>query len=415
MLSVASPLRRRSYRALLIGQGVSALGDWIATFTFMALALRETGSPTAVGGILALRLVPALLGGPLAARIAARFDRRRTMVAMDLVRAGLIAVVPLISGLWWLYFAAFTVEVCSLVALPARDSSIPDLVDQGSLPVANGLMLGSSFGTIPLGAAVFALIAALPSPIRAYSIAFWFDALTYVVSAALIATLTELDRSPPQATEGEGEGERALRIRDALSIPLVRAVLPATAAVAVGLGALFSLGIVLVRDVLHAGEWEFGALIACFGVGAVVGLGALQRFHARNALDATRVGAFLLGVIVAVFSLAPTIAFAFVGAVAFGAAAAWTLASGMGVLQSSLDGNARVVAFAAFHAVIRSGLAAAAIGAGVAGQLVGSVRWPVVGRLEPSRLVLLCSGVLVMLSALRMPVRSVRARVGEVA
>jgi predicted MFS family arabinose efflux permease len=413
MLSVAAPLRRRSYRALLIGQGVSALGDWIATFTFMALALRETGSPTAVGGILALRLVPALLGGPLAARIAARCDRRRTMVAMDLVRAGLIAVVPLISGLWWLYFAAFTVEVCSLVALPARDSSIPDLVDQGSLPVANGLMLGSSFGTIPLGAAVFALIAALPSPIRPYSIAFWFDALTYLVSAALIATLTELDRSPRQPTEGEEE--RALRIRDALSIPLVRAILPATAAVAVGLGALFSLGIVLVRDVLHAGEWEFGALVACFGVGAVVGLGALQRFHARNALDATRVGAFLLGVIVAVFSLAPTIAFAFVGAVAFGAAAAWTLASGMGVLQSSLDGNARVVAFAAFHAVIRSGLAAAAIGAGLAGQLAGSVRWPVVGRLEPSRLVLLCSGVLVMLSALRVPVRSVRASMGEVA
>ena len=413
MLSVAAPLRRRSYRALLIGQGVSALGDWIATFTFMALALRETGSPTAVGGILALRLVPALLGGPLAARIAARYDRRRTMVAMDLARAGIITLVPIISGLWWLYVAAFSIEVCSLVALPARDASVPDLVDHDSLPVANGLVLGSSFGTIPLGAAVFALIAALPSPIRPYSIAFWFDALTYLVSAALIARLTELSGSPVPAADGEPE--RPLRIRDALSIPLVRAILPATAAVAVGLGALFSLGIVLVRDVLHAGDAEFGALVACFGVGAVFGLGALQRFSARDQLDATRVGAFLLGVIVAVFSLAPTLAFAFVGAIAFGAAAAWTLASGMGVLQSSLDGNARVVAFAAFHAVIRSGLAAAAIGAGVAGQLVGSVRWPVVGRLEPSRLVLLCSGVLVMLSALRVQVRSVRARMGEAA
>jgi predicted MFS family arabinose efflux permease len=413
VLSVAAPLRRRSYRALLIGQGVSALGDWLATFTFMALALRETGSPTAVGGILALRLLPALLGGPLAARIAARYDRRRTMVAMDLARAGIIAVVPLVSGLWWLYVAAFAVEVCSLVALPARDSSIPDLVDPDSLPVANGMMLGSSFGTIPLGAAVFALIAALPSPVRPYSIAFWVDALTYLVSAALIATLTELNRPAHQPTEGEDE--RPLRIRDALSIPLVRAILPATAAVAVGLGALFSLGIVLVRDVLHAGDAEFGALIACFGVGAVVGLGALQRFGARNPLDATRMGAFLLGVIVAVFSLAPTIAFAFVGAIAFGAAAAWTLASGMGVLQSSLYGNARIVAFAAFHVVIRSGLAVAAIGAGVAGQLVGSVSWPVVGRLEPSRVVLLCSGILVMLSALRVHVRSVRARMGELA
>ncbi len=117
--------------------------------------------------------------------------------------------------------------------------------------------------------------------------------------------------------------------------------------------------------------------------------------------------------IVAVFSLAPAIGFAFVGAVAFGAAAAWTLAAGMGVLQSTLDGDARVLAFAAFHTVIRTSLALAAIGAGLAGQLVGDVRWPVVGNLEPSRVVLLCSGVVVLLSALRVPAHATEPRIGE--
>jgi len=413
MSAVTAPLRRKGYRALLIGQGVSALGDWMATFTFMALALRETGSPAAVGGILALRLLPALLGGPLAARVAARWDRRRTMVAMDLARAGTIAVVPLVHGLWWLYVTAFVVEVCSLVALPARDASIPDLVEPDSLPVANGLMLGSSFGTIPFGAAAFALVAALPSPVRPFATAFWADALTYLVSAALIAPLTQLSRGGRGVADHE-ESEH-LRLRDALAIPLVRAILPAAAAVALGLGALFSLGIVLVRDVLGAGDAEFGALVACFGVGAILGLGALQRLGARRQLEATKAGAALLGIIVAVFSLSPSVVFAFFGAVAFGAAAAWTLASGMGVLQSSLEGDARVVAFAAFHTVIRGGLAIAAIAAGVAGQLVGRVNWPVVGRLEPSRLVLLCSGVVVLVSALRVPADAIDARLEQVA
>jgi dTMP kinase len=206
-----------------------------------------------------------------------------------------------------------------------------------------------------------------------------------------------------------------LRLRDALAIPLVRAILPATAAVALGLGALFSLGIVLVRDVLGTGDAEFGALVACFGVGAILGLGGLQRLGTRRQLEATRGGAALLGLIVAVFSLSPSVVFAFFGAVAFGAAAAWTLASGMGVLQSSLDGEARVLAFAAFHTVIRAGLALAAIAAGLAGQLVGRVDWPVVGTLEPSRLVLLCSGVVVLVSALRVPVHTIETRVGEVA
>ena len=81
-----------------------------------------------------------------------------------------------------------------------------------------------------------------------------------------------------------------------------------------------------------------------------------------------------LGAIVAAFSLAPFIGLAFVGAAAFGAAAAWTLASGMGALQSRLEGNERVLAFSAFHVVIRCGLAVAAIGAGVAGELVDGVR-----------------------------------------
>jgi MFS family permease len=111
-----------------------------------------------------------------------------------------------------------------------------------------------------------------------------------------------------------------------------------------------------------------------------------------------------LGVIVAFFSLAPAIGLAFVGALLFGAGAAWTLASGMGVLQSELDGQDRILAFAVFHIVIRSGLALAAIGAGVAGELVSSVTWPVVGTLEPSRCVLLCSGLLVLVSAARVRV-----------
>ncbi|HEY6417351.1 MAG TPA: MFS transporter, partial [Acidimicrobiales bacterium] len=161
-MSVGTLVRRGSYRDLLVGQGVSALGDWMGTVAFMALTLSITGSPAAVGGILALRLLPAAIGGPLAARAAGKWDRRRTMLAMDLARAGMIAVVPLVRGLWWIYLWAFLVEVASLVFLPARDASIPDVVDKDDLPLANGLILGSSYGSSPLGAAAFAAIAALP-------------------------------------------------------------------------------------------------------------------------------------------------------------------------------------------------------------------------------------------------------------
>jgi len=415
MSARATPVwRSKGFCALLFGQGISALGDWMGTFAFMALVFRESGSATAVGGVLALRLLPAAIGGPLAARAASRWDRRRTMVSMDVLRAAMIALVPLVRGLWWIYVWAFLIEVASLAFLPARDASIPDLVADDELDLANGFILASSYGTIPLGAAAFALVAALPGSdafSRPLAPVFWIDAASFVVSAAMIARIGALGPRVPRTAgtdRAPAEAER-VRFREAFSIPLVRAVLPATIAVALGLGALFSLGIDFVRTVLHASDAEFGVLVSLFGVGAGIGLGILQRFHRAGRLQATRLGVGVLGCVVGLFSLAPSVWVAFVGALLFGAAAAWTLASGMGALQSELDGQQRVLAFAVFHVVIRSGLAAAAIGAGAAGEFVGSVQWPLFGRLAPSRIVLLCSGLVVLLSATR--VRMPRERV----
>jgi predicted MFS family arabinose efflux permease len=395
-MSVAVLVRRPAYRALLTGQSISAIGDWMATVAFMVLVLEVTGSPLAVGGILTLRLLPAAIGGPLAARAAYRWDRRRTMLAMDAVRAAMVAVVPFVRAVWWIYLWAFLLEVASLVFLPARDASIPDLVDDDQLPLANGLVLGSSYGSIPIGAAAFAAVAALPFADiagRPLALVFWVDAVTFLVSFAFLSRLTSLG-SPPAVA-----GEEHVGLRGAFAIPLVRAVLPAAAAVALGLGALFSLGIVFVRDVLDAGDVGFGLLIALFGVGAVGGVGVLQRQQAIDSLVTTRLGVAAIGVIVTLFSLAPELWVAFLGAIAFGGAASYTLASAMSVVQSRLDGHDRIIAFAAFHVVIRVALGLAAVGAGIAGDLLGAVHWPLVGRLEPSRMVLMCSGLLVFLSA----------------
>ena len=405
-MSFVTLVRRPGFRDLLVGQGVSSLGDWMGTVALMALVLQLTDSPLAVGGILTLRLLPAAVGAPLAAKAAGRWDRRRTMLAMDLTRAGMVFAIPFVRALWWIYLWGFLLEVASIVFLPARDSSIPDLVEGNEdLALANGLILGTSYGSIPIGAALFAAVAALPVQLagRPYALVFFIDAATFVVSFLCIARLTQL--GPSAAAEAEGDEHTDLRFRDAFAIPLVAAVMPAALAVSLGLGALFSLGIVFVRDVLHASDAEFGVLIALFGVGAVLGLVVLQRLPVGNLLARTRVGVLWIGVVVALFSLAPALWVALFGAVAFGAGAAFSLAAGMGAIQSSLDGRQRVLAFTAFHVVLRVGLAISAVGAGIAGDLLTNVHWPVVGTLQPARLVLLSAGILVFASASLVRVR----------
>ena len=391
-------LRRSDFRALIIGQTASAFGDWLATVAFMALVLDVSDSSTAVAGILVLRLAPTMVAGPLVARLASRLDRKRLMLSMDLLRAGIVAVVPLISALWWVYLWAFLLEVASLVFLPARDAAIPELAKGEDLEVANGLVLASSYVTIPLGAGAFGVVAAtVPSGtgLTAIGPAFWFDALTFLVSFAMIRRIGSLTAS---ASGAPATPASEARFSDAFRIPLVRGILPATASAALGIGALFSLGIVFVRDVLGASNTEFGVLVALFGVGAAGGLGLLRLSHSKG-LAAVRFAVFTQGAVISTMSLAPNIGLTFLGAAAFGGGAAAALAAGMSFLQSRLDGRDRVLAFTGFHIVIRGGLALAAIGAGVAADLVSEVRWPLFGHLEPARLVLFFSGLVVVLGA----------------
>lgn len=386
------------FRRLIVGQTTSAFGDWMATVALMALVLEVSGSSTAVAGILVLRLAPTLVAGPISARLVHRFDRRRLMMHMDLVRAAIVVLVPFVAALWWIYMWAFLLEVASLVFLPARDAAIPDLAGDDDLDTANSLVLASSYGTIPLGAGAVGLVSLLtPGGTGVLSLGpvFWVDALTFLVSFELIRRITRLTEAAPADVE---TGAEVVGFTRALRIPLVRGIMPAVAAASLGIGALFSLGIVFVRDVLGASNTQFAVLVALFGVGAGAGLVVL-RLSASESLAAVRFAVFVQGAVISLMSFAPNIGLTFLGAVGFGGGAAASLAGGMSFLQSRLDGEERVLAFAGFHVVIRAGLALAAIGAGVAADVISGVEWPFFGALEPARLVLFMSGLVVVLGS----------------
>ena len=379
----------------------------MGTFALMALVNHLSDSATAVGGILAFRLIPAALGGTLAAKLVNRWDRRRTMITMDLLRAGMIAVVPFVQELWWVYLWALALEAPSVVFLASRDSAIPDLVDESDLPLANAAMMGSSYGNIPIGAGLFAAFAALPLDdgwlgSHPYALVFWIDALTFFVSAYFIARAIGLKgrgasvgEAPDSPAFSEGDiSVSPSRFRDAWSVPLVRRILPATAAAAVGLGALFSLGIKLVQEELKASDIEFGVLIALFGAGAGIGLALTHKSQHVDLLVLTRRGALVMGALVALMSQSPTVWLTFLGAVGFGAGATVALTSGMSALQVRIpQEEERVLAFSAFHVVIRIGLGAAALGAGAIGDGLNGAGLP------GTRSVLLASGLLVLASA----------------
>ena len=173
-----------------------------------------------------------------------------------------------------------------------------------------------------------------------FLLVFAVDALTYLASYVAIARIGSLTAPPKEAETGTGSEPSEGSLRAALSIPLVYTIMPAVITVTIGVGALFSVGVTFVSDVLHASPGEFAALIACFGVGAGLGLGISRLLPGEQFIRGARIGAFVQGGVIAVMSLAHHYWIAVLAAGGFGASAALTLVSGMSVLQTRLVGFA---------------------------------------------------------------------------
>jgi predicted MFS family arabinose efflux permease len=439
-------LRRRDFRLMLIGQTVSALGDWMGTIALMMLVLRLSGSTTAVGGVLVLQLLPSAVAAPMISRLVSRVDRRQVMLACDAIRAVLAVLLPLISVIGWVYAWAFMLQVMGLAFLPARDAATPILAGasaddrsqdkEARLSAANALILATNYGAIPFGAGAFALIVTVANAIGLsttwqFLAAFWIDALTYLVSYAAIRGISDLGhrlrrpafdvsdpaaaRAAPRVAAGDGkrsvakrERRESLRLREVFRYPVARTVVQATLVAVLGLGALFSLGAVFVEKTVGAGPVGFGALVAMFGVGAVAGLAAGRLLSGRARAAQLRVAVALQGATIISMTIVAILPVTLVGAAVFGAAVASALINAMGLLQDSLTGGARDLALSAFHITLRGGLALSALLAGAAADLVGVLRIPGYGELRPEQTVLLAAGIVVVLS-----VFALRPRAGE--
>jgi MFS family permease len=265
-------LRVRDYRLVAAGELLSSLGDWLLLVAAPYFVLRLTGSTLATGLSLAAETVPALLLGPVAGVFADRWDRRRTMLAADLLRSATVALMLLVHhpGQVWLIYVALIGEA-SLGQFfgPARQAFIPALVGRGpQLAAANSLAALIS-GTVrlvggPVGGALYALAGF--APVVA------LDAASYLASALLITAIRyRAESATRQRHKGTAlrrfAGDRRAGATHLGTAPGLPAVLAAASVFPLGNAALTALLVPYTGNVLHAGASTLGLLFAALGAG----------------------------------------------------------------------------------------------------------------------------------------------------
>ena len=222
--SLTAVLKIRDFRLLWIGLGLSSLGDWIGLLALTALA-NEMAGPSyaaknfAIAGVLFLRVLPALVMAPIAGWIADRLDRRATLIWGDYIRGALFLTIPLVGTLWWVFVVTVLVELVSLVWLPAKDATIPNLVPRHRLEAANQISLATTYGSALPAAALFTALTLL-NKLYAYifddfkygiiDLALYFNGLSFIVSGIVIAMLHKIPRGA--AASGEQLEGHPLRV-----------------------------------------------------------------------------------------------------------------------------------------------------------------------------------------------------------
>lgn len=202
-MSYISILRNnRNFRLLYIGQTISQLGDWFNAVAIYALLLDLTGSATAVAWMMIVQFLPVAVFGPLAGVVVDRVNRRRLMIATDLLRGGLVLTLLFIRrpDQVWIAYVVMAVAVGAQAFFePARTATIPNVTSPEDLLPANALSSATWSAMLALGASIGGLVTAL----FGRNVAFIVNALSFFASAFFIAR-TRYDATPAATPRPEG-------------------------------------------------------------------------------------------------------------------------------------------------------------------------------------------------------------------
>ncbi|MEI8066042.1 MAG: dTMP kinase [Actinomycetes bacterium] len=361
-----------AFRKLWNSMAFSSFGDWLGLLATTALAQELSGgnytkANFAIAGVFIVRLLPAVILGPLAGVIADRFDRRRLMIVCDILRFALYLSIPLVGNYFWLYTATVLVESVTLFWSPAKEASVPNLVPKNKLESANQVTLLASYGTAPLAALLFSLLALVSKPLTEWlsprfassaDMALYIDAISFLYTAYIVYQLKEIPKGP--ATKGaanENIGKALIQgFKFVNDNKIIRGLIFGMLGAFFAAGAVIGLARTFVGD-LQAGDAAYGILFGSVFTGLALGISLgpkiFNQFSRRRLFGAALTISSIFLVLLALIS---NLVLAIGVTVLLGAFAGVSWVTGFTMLGLEVEDEVRGRTFAFVQSLIRISL-----------------------------------------------------------
>ena len=284
------------------------------------VAVSFTRSPVLVAGLELVRTLPWLFGALPVGALVDRLDRRRTMLAANVVRTTVVAALSIAIGtghgsLWMLYIAALGTGIAEVFYDTAAQSLVPSIVERSRLDRANGRLYAVELGAQELAGPPLAgvLVAAALAVSFATSAALWIVAIVVLLALrGRFRPIRERKSSTMRADIGEGMsfllGRPVLRTM-ALMVGMTNLATSAVFAVLV----LYAVG---PDSAMQLTEPQFGLLFATIAAGALVG-GILAEHSQRRIGRANTLTLSVVGTAIYIATLAITANVAAIATTAF--------------------------------------------------------------------------------------------------
>ncbi|MBM3763510.1 MAG: MFS transporter [Acidobacteria bacterium] len=274
--TIAGLLRRNhNYRLLWSGQLISEIGDHFNNIAVFSMAIKQEHGGLLVGGVLIARALPMLVAGPLAGVVLDRLDRRKVMIASDLIRAlialGFIFTIGQSSNTLLFVFSALLM-FASPFFTSGRNAILPVVAKGEELIPANALTQTTAWATTGIGA----FLGGASVAVFGYEGAFLINALSFVLSAACLALFRSAPGEfLPPAENAHREFHPHREFMDGLRYlrgePLLLAIALLGVGWATGGGAAQILFSVFGEKVFGRGPAGIGIVWGAAGFGLVVG------------------------------------------------------------------------------------------------------------------------------------------------
>jgi dTMP kinase len=350
----------------------SSFGDWLGLLATTALAQELAGGDYkkanfAIAGVFIVRLLPAVLLGPIAGVIADRFDRRRLMIVCDILRFGFYLSIPLVHNYLWLYTATVIVEAITLFWSPAKEASVPNLVPKDKLENANQVTLLASYGTAPIAALVFSVLAGVAAAISSFAsrrfastadLALYIDALSFLYTAWVVFRIRSIPKGPAAiSTKTENIGKSLTEgFKFVSKSKIISGLIFGMLGAFFAAGAVIGLARTFVGD-LQAGDAAYGVLFGSVFTGLALGIALgpkiFSQFSRRRIFGValTVSSAFLVAL-----SLVSNLVLALILTLFLGAFAGLSWVTGFTMLGMEVENEVRGRIFAFVQSLIRVAL-----------------------------------------------------------